>query len=115
VRLPNIKEMKNKLLILAISAIVIIASVSCKTHHQPDAEALIGRQLVIEQFGNEVWESASNDNTFIARCPDGSVWMVLVSRPETTEWRGPELETRITGKTMIFPGTVHLPNTDKQF
>lgn len=95
-------------LLIALSAVLL----SCNTPDErprPDTEALVGRQLVVEQFGSEVWESASNYNTFLARCPDGSVWMVVIGRAQGASRWTPELDTRIIGKTMIFPATVPLP------
>lgn len=75
----------------------------------PDSEALAGRQLVVEEFGPDVWESTTNYNTFIARSPDNSVWVVVIARAQgATRWTT-ELPTRIIAKTMIFNGTVPLP------
>ncbi len=94
------------------TVILALAFVSCSSDDErpcPDTEALIGRQLIIDQFGPDVWESTTNYNTFLARCPDNSVWLVVIERPHTGGLHSPDTPTRIKAKTMIFNGTVPLP------
>ena len=76
---------------------------------RPDSEAVVARQLVVEEFGPDVWESTTTHNTFIARSPDNSVWLIVIERAYGGDRWTAETPTRIAAKTMIFNGTVPLP------
>jgi hypothetical protein len=93
-------------------ASVTLALAACSDNAdlpRPSTDAILGRQLVVEKFGSEVWESTVNYNTFFARCPDGSVWLVVIHGAQGASRFTSELPTRIGASTMIFPGTVPLP------
>jgi hypothetical protein len=97
--------------ILSVASILSLA-VSCTPKDDrsaPDTGAIAGRQLVVEQFGPDVWESTTNYNTFIARSPDNSVWLVVIQRAYPGDRWTSATPTRIATKTMIFNGTVPLP------
>lgn len=101
---------RYSLLLAAVAGMTVFASCTeSGNRSQTDHEAIVARQLVVEQFGSDVWESDTAYNTFFARCPDGSVWLVTYDRYQPASRWTTEKPTRISAKTMIFDSLVKIP------
>lgn len=95
-----------KLLTLVITSMMLV-SCTIKDTGAQDHEAIVARQLVVEEFGPDIWKSDSIRDAFIARCADGSVWLVTFQRSDLKN-----AQTKLSAKTMIFDAMIKVPTEE---
>jgi hypothetical protein len=86
-----------------IATLFLFGACSSREDGSASPTALASRQLVVENFGKEVYALNSKGTDFISRCPDGSVWHVVVC------WSYNDKKLEVFARTQIFPETVPMP------